>query len=80
MEHGDLLAKMRREPSEQLRREGNLRHEQNRALPLPQGLIDEADIDGGFSAASHAVKKRRPRLFRVHLRKKSVKNRLLFVI
>ena len=80
MEHGDLLAKMRREPSEQLRREGNFRHEQNRALPFPQRLINEADIDGGFSAAGHAVKKRRPRLFCVHLQKKSVKYRLLLVI
>ena len=80
MKHRNCLPEMRRELFQKLRRQRYLRHEQNRTLSCFQRLINQADIDGGFSASGHAVQQRRARLLALHLQTKPVKCRLLFVV
>ena len=61
MQHGDLIPEVGGKCPEHLRRERNLRHEQDRGAPHIKTAADEVDVDARFAAAGHAVQQRRVR-------------------
>ena len=52
---------------EQLRGQGDLRHQKHGGAALVQRSLDERDVDGGLAAAGHAVEQGRAGLFALHL-------------
>ena len=67
VEHGDGLAEVRGHAAEQLRGQGDLRHQEHGGAALVQRFLDERDVDGGLAAAGHAVEQGRAGLFALHL-------------
>ena len=55
MKHGDAFAERRLEPARRLRREGDLRHEHDRAIAPRQHAHDRLDVNERLSAAGHAL-------------------------
>ena len=53
--------------AEQLRGQGDLRHQEHGGAALVQRFLDERDVDGGLAAAGHAVEQGRAGLFALHL-------------
>lgn len=59
MEHGDARAVAYGKLPQELRRQGDLRHKNDRTAPGGKAIIDQAEIRDRFAAARHAVEKRR---------------------
>ena len=56
--HGHLVPKKQPEPAQHLGGQGDLRHQQNGAFALFQGMLDQLDIHLGLAAAGNAEQQR----------------------
>ena len=72
VQHRHLSAEIGRHQPQQLRRQGDFRHQKQGASARFQTGLDKFDIDGRLSRAGHAPKKRDARIFLRHLLRKSV--------
>ena len=59
MEHGDARAVAYGKLPQELRRQGDLRHKDDRTAPGGKAIIDQVEIRDRFAAARHAIEKRR---------------------
>ena len=77
MENPHLVCEISRHQPQQLRGQGNFRHQQQGAFPPLQAGTDQLDIHGGFSRAGHPLQQGNPGLFRLHLGQKALITSLL---
>lgn len=54
MQNGDRVTEIGGKRLDHLRRQRDLRHEQNRALPRRERLRDQVQVDERLAAAGHA--------------------------
>ena len=66
MKYGNLIAKVRAEPSRKNRREGDFGNQHQRAFVLSAGGAHRANINLSFSAAGNAMKQHRSEAIFTH--------------
>ncbi len=77
VQDGDRVAEIGGKCLDHLRRQRDLRHEQDRALPRCERLRDQVQIDERLAAAGHAEEQRRLRVRRAQQRLQAGKHLLL---
>ena len=77
---GNLVAEPGAETGKHLRRQGDLRYKQDRALSLLQAFCNQVGVNAGFAASGHAGEQRNPAFTAAECFEEALKDRLLLVI